>query len=177
MVERLRAKPGKAATQFRKTRDGQVDRRIGNGRPLGTKNKLPASVKECMVSAMEFLGVDGHGIYDDKGKVLKSVKPGKMGMTGYFIGAFLNRELGLRAAERLLPHEVTGKDGGPVRVLSIPPELIRMMTTEQMQIMQGVFDMLRNIQGQTGVGNNMKLVEHIPGGNASNYAKEIGVDA
>lgn len=137
---------------------GKQDRRVGNGRPKGSPNRLPASLKEAIIGAYEFLGVDG-----------TEKKKGQKGLMGYFIRIFaVDYVLATRLAERILPMQITGAGGGPVQVLSIPPEMLKHMSTPELEVLEGVLKKLG------GVSEGGPIIEH-DAGDAVAYAKAIGV--
>ena len=88
--------------------DGRSTRRVKGGRPRGARNVVTREIKQALIDAAEMIGRDGHG---------------DLGLVGYLI------RLERRAPQtfgaligRLMPTQVTGPDGGPVRV-SVREEL------------------------------------------------------
>jgi hypothetical protein len=72
------------------------------GRQLGQQNHLTYMIKDCILQAATLAGSDGRG---------------KDGAVGYLTKiANKKPELFCRLLERLLPYQVTGKDGGPVQM-------------------------------------------------------------
>ena len=70
------------------------------GRTKGTPNKQSASVKQCIINAFE-----------DMGGVQNLVKWGKENQTEFY-----------KLWGRMIPHEVTGEDGGDIKV-TIKPQI------------------------------------------------------
>lgn len=132
-MERVRIKsdPKPRPTAFKK---GEA-RRPGAGRKAGTPNKTTVALKEGLILAAEAEGSD---------------KKGKDGLVGY-LRTLARREPAVfgRLLEKLLPYQLTGKDGGPVvmehttketliarmkeRGLPIPPSLTNAPTTSVVQ--------------------------------------------
>lgn len=79
--------------------------RRGAGRPPGSANKTTALLKEAIIKAAETVGSDGKG---------------KDELTGYCV--FLAKEEPKAFAAllgKVLPMQVTGEDGGPIKVTEI----------------------------------------------------------
>jgi hypothetical protein len=133
----------------------KADARIHNGRPRGSKNRLPTTLKEAILEAMAMSGFN---------------QKGKHGLVGYFL-RICNIDLGLgcRLAERILGIQVTGPGGGPVQVMHIPPEMIREMTTEQLELLDGILQKMGKLDKPQPL-----LIEH-QAGDANKYAEEIGL--
>lgn len=73
------------------------------GRQKGTPNKVTVILKDGIMAAMEQCG------YDTKGRD---------GVVGYLKRMAIRKpEQFLRLVEKLLPYQLTGKDGGPMQVL------------------------------------------------------------
>lgn len=100
------------------------------GRVKGTPNKQPAILKEAIMLAMEAEGSDGRG---------------KDGVVGALRTAWrTQRKAFLKLTEKLLPYQLTGKDGSPMQIehttaeqlkerfkergLPMPPSLMEMPT-------------------------------------------------
>jgi hypothetical protein len=131
------------------------DKRRKNGRKKGSKNILPRTYKEAISEAMTLYGFDGKG---------------KLGLVGYFLRIVADPVLGCRLAEKILPMQVTGVNDGPVQ-FSIPPETIKILTTAELQVLEIV------LKKMAGLGQQQQplMIEHQPTGDASKYAKEIGI--
>lgn len=98
------------------------------GRKKGSINKTSRLLKEALIMAAEVVGADGRG---------------KDGLVGY-LSQVARREPGvfMRSIEKLLPMQITGKDGSPMQVqhstkdqiverfkergLPLPPSLLEM---------------------------------------------------
>lgn len=74
----------------------------GAGRKKGVENKVKTLMKDALIIAASNIGSDGKG---------------KDGLVGFFERA-ARRELVayLRIMEKLLPYQITGKDGGPMQL-------------------------------------------------------------
>lgn len=74
----------------------------GAGRKKGSRNKTTKLLKEAIIMAAECEGRDGHG---------------KQGLVG-FLRALSRREPAVfgRLMEKLLPYQLTGKDGSPMQM-------------------------------------------------------------
>lgn len=134
------------------------DGRKLNGRQKGVTNKIPRGIKEAIALAMEELGRDGEG---------------KEGTVGFFKNLWAEYpELFVRLVERILPLQVTGRDGGPIQTVSIPSEILKTMRTEQLEALAVVLDRLggSRVMDQGGVID----VEALPG-DAEAYAKDLGL--
>ena len=100
----------------------------GAGRKPGQKNKLTMLLKDALITAAELEGSDQHG---------------KEGLVGY-LRVLSRREPAVygRLLEKLLPYQLTGKDGSPMQMvhttkdqvierfkergLPLPPSLLEM---------------------------------------------------
>jgi hypothetical protein len=72
------------------------------GRKAGTPNKVTALLKDALIHAAEAVGSDGKGTD---------------GLVGYLAtSAVKERAAYLRLLEKLLPYQLTGKDGGPMQL-------------------------------------------------------------
>ena len=78
------------------------------GREKGTKNKTTTLLKEAIIMAAECEGLDRHG---------------KGGLVG-FLRMLSRREPAVfgRLMEKLLPYQLTGKDGSPMQVVHTTKE-------------------------------------------------------
>lgn len=100
------------------------------GRTKGTPNKTPAILKEAIMLALHAEGYDGKG---------------KDGVVGALRRAWkTERKAFLKLAEKLLPYQLTGKDGSPMQMvhttreqllermkergMPLPPSLLEMPT-------------------------------------------------
>lgn len=87
------------------------------GRVPGTKNKIPLELKEAILTAMDKAG-------------------GKEGRVGYLLKLAHKRpEIFVRLIEKLMPTQVTGKDGGPVRVV-LSPEHLRDLSRDKLEALE-----------------------------------------
>lgn len=118
------------------------------GRKKGSENKLSASVKECILTAIERYGQDGKG---------------KEGMIGYFFSLCSDKVLMTRLVEKILPMQVTGKDGGAIQVFTLPPETAKHLKPEELAALEKALQV---------VGGQVRKVEQE--GDADNYAASIG---
>lgn len=74
----------------------------GSGRKKGQKNTLTLKLKDAILTAAERLGSD---------------RRGKDGLTGYLMNlAVTEPRVYARLLEKLLPYQLTGRDGGPLQV-------------------------------------------------------------
>lgn len=98
------------------------------GREKGKKNKVTVLLKEAIIMAAEREGSDRHG---------------KEGLVG-FLRALSRREPAVfgRLMEKLLPYQLTGKDGSPMQVVhSTREQLIERMKERGMPLPPSLMDM------------------------------------
>lgn len=100
----------------------------GAGRRKGTGNKMTTAVKEAVVTAMTLYGEDGKG---------------KKGMIGFFLKLCADRpELMVRLAEKILPIEVKGIQGGVVTLMALTPEVLERLDDDQLALLESAYGML-----------------------------------
>lgn len=134
------------------------DRRRNNGRKKGIQNRIPRLVKDAIAEAMERFGLDGKG---------------KEGMVGYFMRLLQDDALGCRLAEKLIPVQVTGPNDGPVQIFSIPQDMIREMSTPELQALDTAFRRLASIENAGRPGLVIEgTVQDVPG-DAQRYMKSL----
>lgn len=98
------------------------------GRAKGTKNKVTVLLKEAIMEAAEREGSDHHG---------------KEGVVG-FLRVLSRREPAVfgRLMEKLLPYQLTGKDGSPMQVVhSTKEQLVERMKERGLPIPPSLLDM------------------------------------
>lgn len=81
------------------------------GRKEGSKNKVPTILKEAIMMAMHLEGSDGKGADGVVGALRKAWKT--------------ERKEFLKLASKLLPYQLTGKDGSPMQMLHTTPEQLK----------------------------------------------------
>ena len=98
------------------------------GRTKGTPNKTPAILKEAIMLALHAEGYDGRG---------------KDGVVGALRRAWkTERKAFLKLAEKLLPYQLTGKDGSPMQMVhSTREQLIERMKERGMPLPPSLMDM------------------------------------
>ena len=100
----------------------------GAGRRKGQKNKVTMLLKEAIMLAAEYEGSDRHG---------------KGGLVG-FLRVLSRREPAVfgRLMEKLLPYQLTGKDGSPVQVVhSTREQLLERMKERGMPLPPSLMEM------------------------------------
>jgi hypothetical protein len=100
----------------------------GAGRKPGQKNKVTMLLKEAIMLAAEYEGSD---------------RQGKGGLVG-FLRVLSRREPAVfgRLMEKLLPYQLTGKDGSPVQVVhSTREQLLERMKERGMPLPPSLMDM------------------------------------
>lgn len=141
------------AASFKKGKD---DKRKNNGRKKGSKNRLPTSVKEAIVEAMNIAG-------------------GKQGMVGYFLQVIRDYNLGCRLAEKLIPTQIVGPNDGPIQTLNIPIELMRKMNPTELSVLNTTLMKLGGLDVPDSNHPQPLMIEHQPLGDGDAYAREIGI--
>lgn len=130
MVKRLRLEEAIETVQAKTKTVFKKGREKTGGRVAGTKNKMPTILKEAIMLAMHEEGSDGKGTDGVVGALRKAWKTER-------------REF-LKLASKLLPYQLTGKDGSPLQMehttreqlverfkergLPMPPSLLDMPT-------------------------------------------------
>lgn len=108
--------------RFKKGHDKQ------GGREKGTKNKTTVLLKEALIMAAECEGLDRHG---------------KDGLVG-FLRMMSRREPAVfgRLLEKLLPYQLTGKDGTPMQIIhSTKEQLLERMKERGLPLPPSLMDM------------------------------------
>lgn len=97
------------------------------GRKKGTPNKVTVILKDGIMTAMEELGQD-----------LK----GKDGVIGFLKRMAIRKpEQFMRLVEKLLPYQLTGKDGGPMQMIhKTREELVQRMKERGLPVPQSLMD-------------------------------------
>jgi hypothetical protein len=98
------------------------------GREKGVKNKTTVLLKEAIIMAAECEGLDRNG---------------KEGLVG-FLRALSRREPAVfgRLMEKLLPYQLTGKDGSPMQVVhNTKEQLVERMKERNLPIPPSLLDM------------------------------------
>lgn len=98
------------------------------GREKGTKNKTTVLLKEALILAAECEGLD---------------RKGKHGLVG-FLRQLSRREPAVfgRLLEKLLPYQLTGKDGSPLQVVhSTKEQLVERMKERNLPLPPSLMDM------------------------------------
>ena len=112
MVKRLRlddaVKQVKVEGGFKGFKKGHE--KIG-GRQKGTTNKVPTILKEAIMLALQAEGSDGRGTDGVVGALRKAWKTER-------------REF-LKLASKLLPYQLTGKDGSPLQMMHTTKDQLR----------------------------------------------------
>lgn len=127
MVKRLRLEDAIDEVSKEPHRFDKGHEKIG-GRAKGTKNKTTVLLKEAIIMAAEHEGLDRHG---------------KDGLVG-FLRMLSRREPAVfgRLMEKLLPYQLTGKDGSPMQVVhSTKQQLLDRMKERGMPIPTSLMDM------------------------------------
>ena len=146
-MDRYRAKAVKQ-TSFRAGHEKK------GGRTKGSENKITTTVKEAILEAIAKYGKDGKG---------------REGMIGYFLSMCEDKALMCRLIEKIMPTQVTGKDGGAIQVFTLPPELLKGLSSEELGALEAVLSKI-------GSGHLQQTMAAPGGGRAESYAKEIGLD-
>lgn len=122
------------------------------GRKPGVPNKLTVQLKDCIMTAVAELGSDGKG---------------KEGVVGYLKRfGWRKPELMFALLAKVLPLQITGKDGGPVKLMPFPPEVLSRFTPDELRLMKIGFERL-------GSGK-MKTIEHqLDDANPDEYAEVV----
>lgn len=133
MVARLRftslggaSAKGGAKGQYRRRQRKRTSFKKGvvanpGGRPKGSMNSFPIQVKEAILTAIERYGLD---------------RKGKDGMVGYFFRMCDDMTLMCRLIEKILPLQVTGRDGGAIQVFSLPPEALQGLPPDELLVLE-----------------------------------------
>lgn len=98
------------------------------GREKGTKNKLTVLLKDAILQAAELEGSDRHG---------------KGGLVG-FLRMYSRKHPAVygRLMEKLLPYQLTGKDGSPMQVVHMTKEqLLERMKERNLPLPPSLMDM------------------------------------
>jgi hypothetical protein len=111
MVKRLRLEDAIEQVQEEKGHKFEKGHEKMGGRTKGTKNKMPTILKEAIMLALHEEGSDGKG---------------KDGVVGALRRAWkTERREVLKLAAKLLPYQITGKDGSPLQMLHSTPEQLK----------------------------------------------------
>lgn len=130
MVKRLRLEDAidEVAQDEERPRKFEKGREKTGGRTAGVKNKTTILLKEAIVMAAECEGLD---------------RKGKDGLVG-FLRMLSRREPAVfgRLMEKLLPYQLTGKDGSPMQVVhSTKEQLLERMKERGLPIPPSLMDM------------------------------------
>lgn len=111
MVKRLRLEDAIEEVEKQSRKGFQKGMTKVGGRKEGTKNKVPTILKEAIMMAMHLEGSDGKGADGVVGALRKAWKT--------------ERKEFLKLASKLLPYQLTGKDGSPMQMLHTTPEQLK----------------------------------------------------
>lgn len=147
MVERYRPPKPKRQGFFK-----PGHKRYG-GRVKGEPNHITTDVKLAIMKAIELCGSDTKG---------------KDGAVGYLYDIACNEKaLMVRLVEKIIPTQITGPKDGPLQVFSLPQEMLKGLTTDQLNVMETVFTQIGS--GVTSPSRDNQE------GDASVYAQSIGL--
>lgn len=105
----------------------EPQRKKTGGREKGTPNKVTVILKDGIMAAMDQVG------YDTKGKE---------GVVGFLKRMAIRKpEQFMRLVEKLLPYQLTGKDGGPMQLVhQTKEELVARMKERGLPVPQSLMD-------------------------------------
>jgi len=105
----------------------EKQRKKTGGRAKGTPNKVTVILKDGIMTAMEELGQDLRG---------------KDGVVGFLKRMAIRKpEQFMRLVEKLLPYQLTGKDGGPMQLVHQTKEqLVQRMKERGLPVPQSLMD-------------------------------------
>lgn len=127
----------------------------GKGRPKGVPNTIGATLRQIIMTAVEKCGSDGKG---------------KGGAVGYLYRIAVEKpELMVRLLDKMLPAQVVGENGGPLKIVALPPAVLSQLPDNELELMESVFRKVQSGEYGNKESNQRLLAD------ASRYAQVIDV--